>query len=194
MAVQPDRRTAILLSASPHYLGETMRALILICSALIWISACSAGHGATIDYDRTIVLDAERLAEGGVKSAYDAEIAVELRARSIQPKPLIEEKDDNVPAYSVQFGEKHFPIYGPGLAPEESWGRATYALFEAVNRQLLGTDFRFYALGGGHELQGVFLTEDEAAQAKRELSNKSDWPYIPTGSPPDWGEPGGGES
>jgi hypothetical protein len=72
---------------------------------------------------------------------------------------------------------------------DESWGKATYALFSIVNAQLAGSPYRFYAINGGNDLGGMFLTLEEYEAAKRSLKRKSDWPYLPTDEPPDYGQP-----
>jgi hypothetical protein len=53
------------------------------------------------------------------------------------------------------------------------------ALFSIVNAQLKNSTHRFYAINGGNDLFGMFLTPAEATAAQKSLPNKSDWPYLP---------------
>jgi hypothetical protein len=99
---------------------------------------------ADLNYDELVILDAEALAETGLKSAYD-------------------------PIYSKNDGD-------------ESWGRATFAIFDIVNRQLAKTPYRFFAINGGNDLGGMFLTPAQAEAAKTSLPRKQDCPYLPTAS------------
>ena len=47
---------------------------------------------------------------------------------------------------------------------------------------------RFYAVNGGNDLGGLYLTEEEVDAARQALSSKSDWPYIPTLQGPHYGQ------
>jgi protease I len=69
-----------------------------------------------------------------------------------------------------------YPIYAKG-DEDESWGRATFALFDIVNRQLAKTPYRFFAINGGNDLGGMFLTPAQAEAAKKSLPRKQDWRY-----------------
>ena len=109
----------------------------------------------------------------------------------VTPCAAIEELvDDETPSYTVRSGGKSFPIYGPGL-PEsegESWGRAAYALFTIVNDQLASSEHRLFAINGGNDLAGIFLTPAQAEEARGPLSRKLDWPYMPTNQHPWYGQ------
>jgi hypothetical protein len=142
-----------------------------------------------LNYDEMIILDAEDLAETGIKKAYDS-LLPKLREYVPQPQSVEEHFDHDVPSYSVISGDKEFMIYAPELEEGEghSWGRATYALFATVNEQLAKTGHRFYAINGGNELGGIFLTQDEVERAKRSLPEKRDWPYLPTQEHPWYGQ------
>jgi len=39
---------------------------------------------------------------------------------------------------------------------------------------------RFFAINGGNDLGGMFLTTVEAEEARKSLPRKQDWPYLPT--------------
>jgi hypothetical protein len=47
-----------------------------------------------------------------------------------------------------------------------------------VNRQLGKAPVKFYALNAGNDLMGIFLTEREAAAARKTLKRRLDWPYT----------------
>jgi hypothetical protein len=53
------------------------------------------------------------------------------------------------------------------------------ALFTIVNDQLATSEYRFYAINGGNDLGGMFLTPAQAAAAQKTLPNRTDWPYFP---------------
>jgi hypothetical protein len=138
-----------------------------------------------IDYDLAIMLDAEDLAETGVGSAYLDEVGPRMPAFRVNPNPIEEVSDDAAGTYSVAFEGTVYPIYGPGAANIDPWGLATFALFDIVNRQLAHLDTRFFALNGGNDLFGIFMSLDQADVARRALPSKRDWPYFPTAEP-DW--------
>ncbi len=131
------------------------------------------------DYDDAILLDAEELAEGGIAEAYEGLLPIFQRFVK-RPLEVIEMRDDDAPSYSVQCGGKSFAIYAPEIEEtSNSWGNATVALFTIVNDQLVNSTHRFYAINGGNDLFGIFLTPVHAAEAQKALPNKNDWPYLP---------------
>jgi hypothetical protein len=135
--------------------------------------------GFVLNYDDAIHLDAEDLAEAGIAEAYER-LLPRLRQFVKQPLKVIETRDDDAPSYSVQCGGKSFAIYAPEIeATSNSWGNATVALFTIVNDQLVNSTHRFYAINGGNDLFGIFLTPAQAAEAQKTLPNKRDWPYLP---------------
>ena len=136
-----------------------------------------------IDYELAISLDAEDLAEGGIGQAYE-ELKGELASRGVQPWELVELLDDAAGTYRVACGRGEYPIYGPH-AELNSWGLAAFALFDIVNRQLQDSEIRLFALNGGNDLFGIFMTSAQAEHARQHLEHKSDWPYLPT-LEPDW--------
>jgi hypothetical protein len=139
----------------------------------------------SLDYDQLILLDAENLAEAGIREAYES-LLPELRKYVPQPEEVEEVIDDETGRYEVKSGTKKFVIYAPDLRDEgESWGRATVAFFNIVNDQLADSQYRFYAINGGNDLGGMFLTPTQAADAQKALPNKTDWPYFPKDEP-DW--------
>jgi hypothetical protein len=143
----------------------------------------------TLDHDRWIHLDAEDLAETGIRKAYER-LLPELRKYVPQPAPVEEIIDNDTPRYSVRCGSKEYAIYGPELdeADDNSWGHATFAFFHLVNGQLAGSEYRLYAINGGNELGGMFLTPAQARAAQDWLPKPRDWPYLPTDEPPWYGQ------
>lgn len=142
-----------------------------------------------LDYDAAEILDAEDLAECGIGEAY-ASLAPRLRAYGVEPAPLQEVIDSDAPAYAVRCLGREWVIFSPDTEDDEgqSWGRATCALFEIVNAQLSGVEHRFYAINGGNELGGIFLTPAEVEAARRSLPQRTDWPYLPEPTHPWYGQ------
>ena len=147
---------------------------------------CAASMAFELNYDELVILDAEDLAETGIRRAYD-ELRPTLRKYVDSPAELREVIDSDNPAYSVFCLGKEYFVYG-GNDQEESWGRATFALFDIVNRQLANTQHRFFAINGGNDLGGMFLTLEQAEAAKKSLPRKSDWPYLPVLEAPWYGQ------
>lgn len=141
-----------------------------------------------LNYDDAIGLDAEELAEGGIAKAYQR-LLPKLRKYVPSPAKIEELRDDDTPSYAVRFRGEEFPIHGPDLDEEEanSWGRATYVLFTIVNEQMVESEYQFYAINGGNDLFGIFLTPEQAIAARESLENHGDWPYIPEDEPPLYG-------
>jgi hypothetical protein len=83
-----------------------------------------------------------------------------------------------------------FVIYSPSVSGSEtnSWGLATYAFFSVVYQQLPDNGPRFYAINGGNDLGGMFLTADEVAHARAAFKTREDWPYLPTKQAPWFGQ------
>ncbi len=142
-----------------------------------------------LNYDDAIPLDAEALAEGGIAERYES-VLPNLRQFVKNPDRIEEDRDDDAPSYWVRYGESEFEIYAHNLDEEEgnSWGRATVALFAIVNEQLKNATHRFYAINGGNDLFGIFLTPAEAAAAQNSLPNTKDWPYLPKDEEPWYGQ------
>lgn len=139
-----------------------------------------------LNYDEFIPLDAEALAEAGIAQAYE-ELGPRLRKYIPEPARIQEKVDNDSPSYSVSALGRDYFIYG-GDDQREGWGRATFALFSIVNRQLESSKYRFYAINGGNDLGGMFLTPEEAEKAKKSLPRKEDWPYVPTLEAPWYGQ------
>jgi hypothetical protein len=167
-------------------------------STLLLVSVTMFGLGcrqseapatSALDYDQMVFLDAETLAEGGIGKKYES-LRPKLQQYVPQPATITEDNDGKGDRYAVRFREREFVIYAPGLdsSQGQSWGRASHAFFTIVNDQLAGSTHRLYAIGGGNDLGGVFLTPDEAEAAKKKLPRKNDWPYLPTNEHPFYGQ------
>lgn len=141
-----------------------------------------------LDYDRSIQLDAEELAEGGIAEAY-RKLLPEVMRYVPEPAQVHESLDPSTPSYSITYGDEVFVIYEPGKE-DDSWGRATFALFAIVNDQLtrVRSDYHFYAINGGNDLFGMFLTQADVEAARASLPTR-DWPYLPDDQPPWFGQP-----
>jgi hypothetical protein len=139
-----------------------------------------------LDYDLALALDAEDLAEGGVAAAYER-VADRMRTFGVQPAPVKDDLDQAADSYAVTALGRRYAIYGTGV-DENPWALATFALFDIVNAQLTNTDVRFYALNGGNDLFGVFLTPLEAERSHAAMRDEPhDWPYLPNMHAPDYG-------
>jgi len=149
----------------------------------------SGGSAPPLDYERMILLDAEQLAEQGIGDAYN-KLLSELSKIVARPATLEEVMDPNLPSYVIRCNGKEHLIYSARepRTQEESWGRATYFFFLMVNEQLCNTNVRFYAINGGNDLGGLFLTPEQAQSAQPALPRKSDWPYIPSLEAPWYGQ------
>lgn len=139
-----------------------------------------------LHYDNMMLLDAEDLAETGIKAAYET-VLPHLQKYVATPADVTERIDSDAPAYVVHCLGTDYLIFD-GNDQEESWGRATFALFDIVNRQLAKTAYRFFAVNGGHDLGGMFLTPEQAEAARASLPRKADWPYLPAAEGPWYGQ------
>jgi len=142
-----------------------------------------------LDYKKMLLLDAEYLAEAGIAQAYQP--VREILSRFVaKPADVQEIVDNDKWSYTVRCGEQEYVIYSASLPDNEgqSWGRATHAFFKIVNDQLKKSDYRFYAINGGNDLGGMFLTEAECKAAQKSLPRKDDWPYLPTLEHPWYGQ------
>lgn len=167
-----------------------MKNLIAAITTLVGLSISGvAANSYPLDYDQMVILDAEDMAETGIKEAYE-KVKPLLKTYIAKPDELTEKFDSDLPSYSVSCSGITYEIYSPSL-PEtgnQSWGRATHALFTIVNNQLKGATVKFYAINGGNELGGMFLTEAQVTAARKGLERKPDWPYIPTLEHPWYGQ------
>jgi hypothetical protein len=144
------------------------------------------GQSNPIDYDRMIALDAEDLAETGIAEAYER-VGIEAKRLGVALAPIKEQDDPDEPSYSVQFGAKTYKVYDKHTDVVTSWENATWIFFEIVNAQMTNGPYRFYALMGGNDLHGIFMTDAEMAKVRGSSLKMRDWPYLPTANPPLYG-------
>lgn len=144
---------------------------------------------AELNYEEMIFLDAENLAEDGIGEAYES-LLPQLQRFVADVADIEEVLDNSAPSYVVRAMGQEYTIYSPELEDGEgrSWGRATFVIFHIINSQLTESTHRFYAINGGNDLGGMFLTPEEAEDAKRTLANKTDWPYLPENRHPWYGQ------
>lgn len=119
-----------------------------------------------------------------------ASVLPALKVYVAAPLVLSEKLDPDRGIYTVMTGG-HSQRISPspfGGDEYESWGVATAALFEIVNRQLVAKPVKFYALNAGNDLMGIFLTEQQAAVARKNIKRRSDWPYLPIMRAPWFGQ------
>ncbi|CAN7562764.1 hypothetical protein LJR143_003920 [Pseudoxanthomonas sp. LjRoot143] len=140
-----------------------------------------------LDYEKLILLDAENLAETGIGAAYD-ELLPELKHYISNPEQIEQFIDNDLPRYAIRSNGAEYVIYAPDMPENESWGAATYVFFKIVNDQLADTQVRLYAINGGNDLGGLFLTHEQARAAQVSLPNPSDWPYLPEANGPWYGQ------
>ena len=141
-----------------------------------------------LDYEQLIALDAESMAEAGIKDAY-ARVLPSLSKYVPQPAAIEEVIDRTNSSYAVRSPGVSYDIYSAGTSQEQSWANATFALFDLVNRQLAHHSHKLYAINGGNDLFGMFLSEDQYRGGIASLKKKSDWPYLPTLDAPWYGQP-----
>lgn len=165
-----------------------MRKLAALLTTILSLGAVPAALAASLDYKQLILLDAEDLAETGIKEAYER---IQVTLKKYVPAPLKVEEliDSDNATYAVTSGGMRYEIYSRTFPETESWGNATYALFSIVNRQLTNSNYRFYAINGGNDLGGMFLTQEQYKSAIASIKRKTDWPYIPTQERPWHGQP-----
>jgi len=148
--------------------------------------------GFALDYEKLIHLDAEELAERGLREAY-VSIVPHLRRYVPEPAEVLEIIEPSAQTYFVECQGVGYLIYSPEIPCDEGqiWGRATQALFKIVNNQLAKSEYRLFAINGGNDLGGMFLTQAEVDTARHSLPRKEDWPYLPTLEGPWYGQPHG---
>jgi hypothetical protein len=169
--------------------------VLLVVAVGVWMSSRSSAPKDNTDepnalnYDELIIPDAEDLAEQGIGRAYE-KLGKDLRAHGVEPAPIEELIDTSTPDYRLRFRGVEFVIHSPRVAgsEENSWGLATYAFFSIVNQQLPENGPRFYAINGGNDLSGMFLSPDVVARARAALKERKDWPYLPTKEAPWFGQ------
>lgn len=139
------------------------------------------------DYDDLVLLDAEDLAEGGILEAYQ-QLHPTLRQHGAAEIDIAEEVDEDAGTYTVLADGTRYPIYGEGVE-EDAWILATIAFFDIVNAGMANATHRFYALYGGNDLAGIFLTDEQFRLAQECFKRAKDRPWVPVNIPPHYGFP-----
>jgi hypothetical protein len=169
-----------------------MKWIIYSISLLLVLAACDGtqqNKESELDYNNMVNLDAEALAEQGIKEAYD-KLRKKLEKYIPRAVQIQELYNSDIPSYSIRYRNKQYDVYGPNMENSggKPWGRATFIFFHIVNSQLENTNIRFYAINGGNELNGVFLEQKEYIKATKSLQNRNDWPYLPKNEYPWYGQ------
>jgi hypothetical protein len=146
---------------------------------------------APFDDDEVVLLDAEELAEEGILEAYQ-QLHPQLRRYAASEVDIAEEVDEDGATYTVFAAGKRYDIYGKGVE-EDAWIRATIAFFDIVNTSLAQASHRFYALYGGNDLAGIFLTEEQFQLARQRIGRRVDCPWVPVNQAPHYGFPHDGD-
>lgn len=144
---------------------------------------------SAFDDDDIVHLDAESLAEQGILFAYRNLLPRLQPYLSSPPNQVVEEVEDDPPRYVVHAGGKSYGIWDDDNLDKNGWERATVAFFDIVNANLEASETKFYAVYGGNDLSGVFLTGEQFAKSRRVFDNRSDWPWLPVDQPPYYGYP-----
>src|SRR5258708_1741496 len=129
----------------------------------------------TLNYDNMLFLDAEDLAEAGIKKAYDS-LAPDLGQYISAPAEVQEVVENDTPSYVVRCCDQEYLSYSPDVPNDEGqgWGRAAYAFLKIANDKLRKWENRLYAINGGNDLGGMFLSQSECEAARRSLPGKGD--------------------
>lgn len=172
-----------------------LKKIVISIMALFSLSASATDDSAIskkiLQEGNFVHLDAEELAETGMKKAYDNLIPA-LQEFIPSTASLTELIDNNAGTYAVQSGGVTYPIipeqhkHSPQV---DSWGNATYAFFDIVNRQLASSPYKFYALNSGNDLTGIFLTQRQYQALINSWKKKTDWPYLPSLEAEWYGQP-----
>lgn len=134
-----------------------------------WSSPC--GPVLALDDEHLMLLDAEALAETGIKEAYEG-LQATLKQYVAAPLPVEEQIDSVNARYTVTAGDIRYLIFSDTTPEADSWGNATYALFCIVNQQLAHSPYRFYAVNAGNDLGGLFLTQAQYQSAIASLKKR----------------------
>ena len=157
-----------------------MRRLLVAITVFLSLATAFSAQPEPLNYGRMVLLDAEDLAEMGVREGYER-VVPSLEALIGNPAVEVSELIDTAtPRYVVRADGIQYEVFTSGTSQERSWGNATYALFRIVNAQLAKAPRRFYAINAGNELGGLFLTRRQYRAMIASLEKKTDWPYIPT--------------
>ena len=148
------------------------------------------GWGVILDdWGRKFYADAEDLAEGGI-AQFLRSIEPFLKRQGVDGLEIEEQLSET--GYTVIIGSTPYPIYTQEeMETEDGWWLATVRTFELVNELLVlaGSEERFYAVGGGNDMFGLFLTPalHEVICNHKDASPR-ECPYVPLIDPPWYGQ------
>lgn len=164
------------------------------------VKSVALSHGWPYAHEangRYLLTDAESLAEGGVDEFLEqARPFLESRGATVPEAQDV--VDDSYGAYSVVVGTTEHTIYTAAESRQAVeqlgllWGLATARAFGLINGLLAeaGAQDRLYALSGGNDLAGVFLTDAMAAVIRSQPDLPFDSiPYTPDTEHPWFGQP-----
>lgn len=163
--------------------GSSLFAAALLALGLV-PSAAAQDSDYAIALAEAVPLDAEDLAERGIVAAYDR-IDPVLAGMGIDPAPIRERADPQSGRYAIEYAGRVTIVSDAGTSAAQAQGNAAALFFEIVNSQLGRTQVRFYAIGHGNDLVGVFLTRAQFEAARR-LAPR-DRPFVPDRAPPWFG-------
>lgn len=154
-------------------------------------------NNLTTDYLKSAIhLDAKVLCKFGMSGVYDLLIP-KMKKLGIKPLQLKDHFNANGAFHSVSVDGKLIIVFDIEESEEDDeegrkelwWSRATPIFFQLVNFQLESISVRFYALYGGNDLHGIFLTQAEFEEMAEGAERPDDRPYIPNDIPPWFGQP-----
>jgi hypothetical protein len=138
--------------------------------------------------------DAESLVEGGI-CEFVREIEPFLARQGVTINQLKDDIDES--GYTVSVNKKEHVIYDAAELKRDQkqlvsiWGLATARGFAIINEMLTnsGSDERLYAVNGGNDLFGIFLSPElREAVCDHPDATLSDRPYIPNAEHPWYGQ------
>jgi hypothetical protein len=167
----------------PARYNQSMKRLVDLLKSLWGISQPASPPVSVnpLDYEQLVTLDAERLAEQGILTSY-SELLPRLKEYSAAPLRVTEVLSNDGLGYTVEAGGRQFVIWEVlenGKQNNDGWERATVAFFQIVNASLEASAYHFYAINGGNDLSGMFLTKQEFTAARQAIGRRSDWPWLP---------------
>ncbi|MFB9245122.1 hypothetical protein IV454_22245 [Massilia antarctica] len=170
-----------------------MKRLVELLKSLLGLSQPASPPVSVnpLDYEQLVALDAESLAEQGILTSY-SELLPRLKEYSAAPLEVTEVQSNDGLGYTVEAGGRQFVIWEvleSGKQNNDGWERATVAFFQIVNASLEASTYHFYAINGGNDLFGMFLTEQEFIAARQAIARRSDWPWLPDDRLPHYGFP-----
>jgi len=139
--------------------------------------------------------DAEELAEGGVAGFLDS-VGPFLESEGVALGVI--QEDSSADHYTLHVAGRDWVIYDEGAVARDAnepgvlWARASLNAFTLVNELLrdAGSLEHLYAVNGGNDLFGMFLTEGQLTVVRQHAGGSiRGTPYELRDDPPWYGEP-----